>query len=462
MSAAGVLQGRYHANGNLLNVTSAKGRLPMHSYATLALFTLLAGDFWRNLLSWWGWGALAFVIVIASIAVLVRTKPMLSARHLPKPLVLFLALAVLSTAWSFYPGATLIGLAALLSTTIVGVTLALCLSWYEVVRCLAAALRWTLALSMVFEFVVAAFVRAPILPFFTDYSNYVGKIPGAFYWSRGLLFSGGPIGGITGNRNLLAMIALIAIIVFAMQMATKLVSRSWAIAWLALAVGVFLLSRSSTVIVAAVITAAVLGLALWARRTSTQAHSSVYLTAVGVLTAAIIGVIALEDSLLGLFGKNDDLTGRVDIWASVVGLAGQRPAFGWGWVGYWVPWVQPFSDLAKREGVTYLQAHNAWLDVWMQLGVVGLVLFLAVVAGVLWRSWGQAIHRPWPRLANDLPYTATSMLPLLIVTALFVQSLAESRILVESGWGLLIVFALVTKGTNPVTPSYARTTHFYP
>ena len=77
------------------------------------------------------------------------------------------------------------------------------------------------------------------------------------------------------------------------------------------------------------------------------------------------------NALLGLFGKSDDLTGRLDIWNAVIGLAAQRPWFGWGWVGYWPPWVEPFDGLAVRNGVEYLQAHNAWLDVWLQLGIVG-------------------------------------------------------------------------------------------
>ncbi len=426
-------------------MTSGQSRLPVRIYATLALFTVFAGDFWRNLLSWWGWGAIASALLVASIVILVRTKPRLSARRIPKSFVLFIAIAVLSLAWSFYPGATLLGLAALLATTTLGVTLALCLSWKEIIRSLAGALQWVLALSIVFEFIVAAFVRAPLLPFFTDYSDLNGEIPLAFYWSRGLLFDGGPIQGITGNRNLLGMIALIAMIVFAVQLAAKLVNRGWAIAWLVLAVAVFALSRSSTVIVAAVIVAAVLGLALWARRAGPEGRRPVYLTAAGVLVASVVAIISLWNIILELFGKGEDLTGRLDIWDSVIGLASQRPAFGWGWVEYWAPWVEPFKGLAVRKGVTYLQAHNAWLDVWLQLGIVGLVLFIAVIVGVVWRSWFQAIDRPRLRLANDLPYTATSLLPLLIVTALLAQSLAESRILMESGWVLLVVFVLITK-----------------
>ena len=63
----------------------------------------------------------------------------------------------------------------------------------------------------------------------------------------------------------------------------------------------------------------------------------------------------------------------------MIGLALERPWFGWGWVGYWQPWVEPFDGLAVRNGVEYLQAHNAWLDVWMQLGIVGLVAFASIV-----------------------------------------------------------------------------------
>ena len=30
--------------------------------ATLGFFTMTAGDLWRNLLSWWGWGAICLVL----------------------------------------------------------------------------------------------------------------------------------------------------------------------------------------------------------------------------------------------------------------------------------------------------------------------------------------------------------------------------------------------------------------
>jgi O-antigen ligase len=169
-------------------------------------------------------------------------------------------------------------------------------------------------------------------------------------------------------------------------------------------------------------------------------------------------VLVASPWLLSLFGKSEDLTGRFDIWHSVIGLAVQRPVFGWGWVSYWAPWVEPFNGLAVRKGVEYLQAHNAWLDVWLQLGVVGVVAFAALALSTLWRAWFLAVDRPVAVLPLSetpglrptsgyryLPYPASSQLPLLLIVALLAQSLAESRLLIEYGWLLLVLFAVATK-----------------
>ena len=65
--------------------------------------------------------------------------------------------------------------------------------------------------------------------------------------------------------------------------------------------------------------------------------------------------------------------------------------FGWGWVSFWPPWVEPFSDLIERGGIIQLHAHEAWLDVWLQLGIVGLVVFGFLVLTTAVRAWLLAI-----------------------------------------------------------------------
>lgn len=415
------------------------------AYATFALFTAFAGQFWRNLLGWWGFGAIVALVLVGAIWLAVSRRPRLSWRRVPKSTLAFLLLATASLAWSFYPGATALGLGLLFVTTIVGLSLALSLGWEGFLRALGGALKWLLALSLLFELWVALFVREPLLPNFPDFDPDAESIPMAFYWSRSLLFEGGPIEGVVASRNLLAMAALLAIVLFGALLASGGMRRAQGIGWLVVAGLVFVLTRSATVILVAVVVAVALAFALWARRAGPERRRGVYAAAAVALAASVALLAVFWNALLELFGKGEDLTGRLDIWESVIGLATERPWFGWGYVGYWVPWVEPFDGLAVRKGVEYLQAHNAWLDMWMQLGVVGLVAFASIVAGALWRSWFLAVDPPMDGRGARVPYSAASLIPLLALVALIGQSLAESRLLIESGWLLLIAIAWGTK-----------------
>jgi O-antigen ligase len=414
--------------------------------AVLCFAVLAAGDFWRYLLSWWGWGALAVLIVTLSIVELVRRR--VDPRRLPFWLLLFLAFAALSIAWSAYPGASALGVVLTLATTSVAAFLATCLTWEEVLETFSDTMRWVLGLSLLFEFIVAAFVRQPVLPLWVDYSD-LEKIPKAFYWSRNLLFEGGRIQGIVGNANILGMLALLALIVFVLRLAARKGSPVWGWAWIVVAVVTLALTRSSTVIVAAAAVVLVGAFLAIVRSTSGRARLAVFVG--GIALAIGMGVVAFiaRGPLLGLLGKSSDLTNRLDIWQRVGDLALQRPVAGWGWVSYWVPWVEPFDDLVVIKGVTYLQAHNAWLDVFLQLGAIGVLLFGLLVLGALVRSWGMAAELTRIRYAHAELRRPENAAPLLLLVALLVQSLAESRLIIEIGFALLVIIAVKSGWRDP-------------
>jgi exopolysaccharide production protein ExoQ len=358
----------------------------------------------------------SILVALACLVMIVRLKPRLDTSRLPKALIGYLAFAVLSSVWSAYPQASLLTLTGTLLTSIVGVYLALVLTWSEFVRVLAIALKWVLGLSILFELWVALVVRAPVLPLFVDFGGE--KPPLLAMWSRNLLFEGGRIQGILGNSNLLAVIALLGIIVFGLQLAAGSVRRGWGIAWLVLAVVIFGLTRSSTMILAAVAAVVVLGAMLLIRKSSTpRARTGVYVTLAAIGAAGVLFVTVFNGLFLAVMGKSEDLTGRLDIWAKVIGLAQERPWIGWGYSSPWIPW----------------------------LGVIGVVLFASLILSMSWRTWFAAVDRPRFDLRDDRPYTVLSMLPVLIVVVLVVQSVAESRILIESGWVLVVALALKTK-----------------
>jgi len=371
---------------------------------------------------------------------LVRAR--VDLRRLPFALIGFLLLTVVSIFWSDYPGATAVGWAATFSVAFFAIFLATVLDLETMLRAFGLALRWILGLSLVFEFVVAAFIRHPVLPFFVDYST-LHKIPAAFYWSRDLLFHGGQIQGIQGNSNLLALSALLALIVFAVQWVSGTASRVWLVFWGVVAVASLALTRSSTVLIAlaAVI---VVGMFLGLVRATSGARRGIVYGA-GVIVAlgiAAVGVFA-NGVILQALGKSAELTNRIPIWQTVLGLADQRPVAGWGWVGYWVPWVEPFKHLAVIKGVTYLQAHDAWIDIYFQLGVIGLIVFGLLVLTTLGRSWLMAIE------AGQRRGRLVELFPFLIMVALIVHSIAESRLLVEILFALLVISAIRTAQREP-------------
>jgi len=418
--------------------------------AALTMFTLLAGDAWRYSISWYGWGSVVALIVIGWVVVAVHHR--VDLRRIPIALGVLAGLMTASIVWSAYPGASALGIIGTLATIFVGATMAHTLDLAQVLRALGVALRWILGLSLAFELVVAAVLQRPVLPLWVSYDE---PIPRAFYWSRALLFEGGRIQGIPGNANLLAFAALLGVIVFTIQLVERRVGAAAGWGWLAAAVLTLALTRSSTVLVAGAVATVALGVVLLARRLSRRGRLTLYgltaLTAGGLVALAV----ALRGPLLDLVGRSDDLTGRLDIWDAVLGLVAQRPVLGWGWVSYWAPWVEPFDDLVVIRGVTYLQAHNAWLDVLLQLGAVGLVVFsiLIITTGVRVLSW--SVDAP---LGDAAARPALRTLPALLLTVLLVHSLAESRLLIEAGLVLLVYLAVASRlrGVTVTTEQAAR------
>ncbi len=423
-----------------------------YAYVALTLSIVLAGDAWRFTFGWVVFGVVAIALGLWSVVVLVVLRHSWRPTSLPIPLLAFLLLATASLVWSHYPGATLLGLFTTWLIAVAGVAIALSSTWDEFMRCLSLVLRAILALSLLFELVVAVVIQRPILPLHTqpgvDYSVYE-TIPKMLYWSRNELFtvfSDGRIQGIVGNANNLGVLALIAVIVFGIQLADRKVGRVAGGAWLAVAIATLVFARSATVTVALVGVIALAGAAIVVYRSQPGRARGLAYAIIGSAAVAAVAASALfSGALLSILGKSDDLTGRLGIWEKVIALAQERPVVGWGWVSYWVPWADPFTDLAFRNGVRQLQAHNAWLDVWFQLGVLGAVVFATLVATALVRAWTRAVDPAIDSMGRRMPFRASSLLPLLVLGALVIQSVAESRLLVEFGLFLLVVFAVKTK-----------------
>lgn len=432
--------------------------------ATVIFFVAFGGDALRNSINWWGWGIAAALCIVTAIAMWVSCRVAIARRggqiirwdHVSGPITVFLGWCLISTIWSHYRAETLAGWSLQAITAFIGFALASSMSWKDIATALRHALTVIVGFSLLFEVAVALIVRGPILPI---WNQHPGPHPAlSNYWSRGTIFHGAAIQGIQGNRNLLAFTALLALILVLIEIARRVSKwrrmrkrrRLWTLYVAGLLAAVALvLTRSATVEVAAAAVIIATLAALLARRLSQLQRWTMYIAFAVVVAVGFVVTILERNHLLSMFHRSDDLTGRVAIWDKVIHLASEHPLLGWGWISYWAPWVKPFDGLAVRKGTAYLQAHNAFLDVWLQVGVIGAAIFVFLVAMTTARSWWIAIDPSVmdPRRPTLGPaYFAPRQLgPLLLCIALLVQSLAESRLLIEGNWLLLCTLAIVTK-----------------
>jgi exopolysaccharide production protein ExoQ len=368
-----------------------------------------------------GWpGALA---VLGTLLVLAALSLFGGRRHiewhgiLPVSLIALFGFMAVSVLWSEYTWATLGGVAYAAGFGALGLYLALGRDLVQVVRAVGDALRIVLVTSMALEIFSGLLIDQPI----------------RFLGIRGDLAAGGPIQGLAGTRNYLGFLAALALVTFAVEFLTRSVPRSQAVASGVLAAAVLLFARSP-VAALAVVALIVAGLALQALRRAPERRRPLLQ---GVVTAVVVvgGSVAwgLRGPLLGSVDGTSDLTVRIALWSRIRDLAGVHDITGWGFVGQWPSTIFPFSTVLAPDGRPYATGLNAFFDMWLQLGLVGVLLLVAAGSLALVRSW---------TIASGHPIVAY-VWPALVLVLIGVTALAESFVLFEGTLMLFVAIATI-------------------
>jgi exopolysaccharide production protein ExoQ len=431
-------------------VREKTGHLLLRAWCIFVLASMLAGVGWVNVLGDAGAGVLMISAGVLSVIAWVVIRPPFQWRRLPWFAVAYVAWAALSLTWSAWLGTSVLTWLLLALTSLQGLFVAAMLTWREIVRAVASALKWVLGLSLLFELAVSLFVQGPLLPGFVLPDPSVDYDP-IVYWSRDNLFDGGRLQGLMGNANLLGPVALLGIIVFAIRFAARAPRRVLLIGWIALAAFLYVRAASATAFLAGVLALIVLITVLLMRRTRRPGERTRWYIAYAVI--AIGGGLALwffRDALFRAVGRESDLTGRQGIWQAVLERANERPVVGWGFATPWLPSEPLFDRWIVDHGETVMQAHNMWLDVYLQLGIIGVVIFAAALLAFIWRAWFFAVDRPRWDLRADRPYSPLTLLPTLVGAILLVQGVAESTPLLMWGWMFLVMFGGKIKQTPHV------------
>ena len=170
-------------------------------------------------------------------------------------------------------------------------------------------------------------------------------------------------------------------------------------------------------------------------------RGALQLTVIAVFClCSAIGWSTIKSKMFEVTGRDESLSGRDSLWSIVAKEGTKRPIFGSGFGAFW-------TEGKGRELVhtwNPRQSHSAFLDLWMDLGIVGVIIFLFAYPGTLVRRW-LAIRGP-PGSARR---RATSALYATAISYMLIYSTAESYFLALTGFPFTALTWIILLVGNP-------------
>lgn len=288
-----------------------------------------------------------------------RWREVASAAWRAKWILALLAVTMASTAWSQDPSITLRRSLVLCATTLFGIYFATRFDPSEQLRLLA----WMCALVICASILLVIFVPR----FGLDQTLHAGDWQGAF-----------------NQKNMLARAMVLSVFVFFFVRFRP----GNPFRWIGLTASMVLLvlSRSVTgVVVCAAILATLPLYRLF--RTSFSFAAPVFLALFGVTTAGGALAYVTLPTLLQFVHRDATLTGRLELWNAVLLAISKRPWLGYGFSAFWQGLTGESANVLLTVRWLPGYAHNGFLDLVLDTGLVGLAVF---VAGYL-AFWRRAI-----------------------------------------------------------------------
>jgi O-antigen ligase len=156
--------------------------------------------------------------------------------------------------------------------------------------------------------------------------------------------------------------------------------------------------------------------------------------AIGISLLILISENA-EYIIVEKLGKDMTLTGRTYIWSLVVPAINRHPWLGYGYQGFWQPWrglENPANIIRHPKFGDFIpmHSHNGFLDMALNVGWVGLALFILSLLVNLYYGVQHLTRSKGPE----------SVLPLVVLTWAVMSNITENGIdTITSSWILYVV-----------------------
>ena len=294
------------------------------------------------------------VHLVIVVLALPRLRALLTLLLSSPSLVALLALVLASIAWSVSPAVSGRRVVALLLTTLLGLHFATAFSTRQRLLILSTSLAALLVLSAVVA------VAAPDL----------GQ--SAYGWR-----------GVFTNKNTLGQFAALSILVFGCAAFADRRLKYLSVLLLPLAGTLLVLSDSMTSVTAALMVPLVFCFAA-SLRLAPYLAEAVFLCVLILAVLVAFGLVANSDAAFELLGRESTLTGRTDVWLSTMDMISARWWLGFGFGAFWASADAIY--VWDAVGWKTPNAHNGVLELWLGLGLCGVLAFAVSFAATLARQ----------------------------------------------------------------------------
>jgi O-antigen ligase len=295
---------------------------------------------------WAGLYALFFALAFAH-----RQRPVATLLG-DRIISLLLGLAVLSTLWSDSPSVSLWENARLIATTFFAIYLAKTYSLGDIFHMVAWITALAAALSIIFalalpEYGLGEYMRQPVWTGVFDQKNTLGGIMalGALTWFIVALGAG-------QSRWLGVLVFTTCSLLVALA------------------------ASETSVVIECISVVAIVAFV--------KVHRSVHILALLCLIALLALFFTQAKNpvnvVFELLNRNQDLTGRTEIWSMVIDAILKHPWLGYGYHAFWRGADGPSVDV-RLSGWIPPHAHNGFLDLALDFGIAGPLLFVCLLAG---------------------------------------------------------------------------------
>lgn len=159
------------------------------------------------------------------------------------------------------------------------------------------------------------------------------------------------------------------------------------------------------------------------QRTGPQQRALVLMAGLAVVVPAVIYAVGRNGEAAAekifMMGRTDtqntsSLSNRAPLWAELMESVYVRPVIGYGYEAFWTP--ARVEKVSADQGWMVPHAHDTYLDQTLSLGVVGMLLYMALLWGASAVAWGRYRRSP----------SETTLLPAVLLTWLSLTGVAES------------------------------------